>query len=179
MLNRDDAVLVFIDVQGRLHELMVEKDALDANLEKLIRAAKLLDVPIIGTEQIPEKLGPTSEPFKGLLGDVPMVGKTTFSCCGDAGFSAAFQALEKKQAILIGIETHVCVYQTAIELLEQGFAVFVAADAVSSRTAQNKALALEAMKQAGAVILPTESILMALQKDAAEPTFRELLKLIK
>lgn len=179
MLNRDDAILIFIDVQGRLHEIMHEKEELDANLGKLIQAAQLLDVPILGTEQIPEKLGPTSEPFKSMLGDVPMIGKTTFSCCGDEGFSSAFQSLEKKQAILIGIETHVCVYQTAIDLLEQGIEVFVAADAVSSRVAENKILALEAMKQAGAVILPTESILMALQKDAAEPTFRELLKLIK
>lgn len=179
MLNRNNAVLIFIDVQGRLHEIMHEKDMLDANLGKLIEGAKLLEVPIIGTEQIPEKLGATSEPFLSMLEGFPMLGKSSFSCCGAPEFTEKLQSMGKKQAILIGIETHVCVYQTAIELLEQGIEVFVAAEAVSSRAAENKALALEAMKQAGAVILPTESILMALQKDAADPTFRGLLKLIK
>ena len=179
MLNKENAVLVFIDVQGRLHEIMADKDTLDANLEKLIQGANLLEVPIIATEQIPEKLGATSEPFGTMLAGASTIGKTTFSCCGDKGFVTAFEALGKRQAVLAGIETHVCVYQTAIELLEQGVEVFVAADAVSSRMAENKGLALEAMKLAGAVILPTESILMALQKDAAESTFRELLKLIK
>jgi nicotinamidase-related amidase len=179
MLNRSEAVLVFIDVQGRLHEIMHEKDVLDSNLEKLVRCAQLLEVPILGTEQIPEKLGVTSEPFKTLLADVPMLGKTAFSCCGDAAFATQFQSLEKKQAILVGIETHVCVYQTAIDLLEQGIEVFVAADAVSSRMPGNRLLALEAMRDAGAKILPTETLLFALLRDAADPAFRSLLKLIK
>jgi nicotinamidase-related amidase len=179
MLKREDAVLVFIDVQGRLHEIMHEKDVLDSNLEKLVRCAQLLEVPILGTEQIPEKLGVTSEPFKTLLADVPMLGKTAFSCCGDAVFTTQFQSLEKKQAILVGIETHVCVYQTAIDLLEQGIEVFVAADAVSSRMPGNRLLALEAMRDAGAKILPTETLLFALLRDAADPAFRSLLKLIK
>ncbi|MDF7808725.1 isochorismatase family protein [Pontiellaceae bacterium B12219] len=179
MLNRNEAVLIFIDVQGRLHEIMHEKEVLDTNLEKLIRCAQLLNVPIVGTEQIPEKLGATSEPFKTLLGEVPMLGKTAFSCCGDAAFAAQFQSLEKKQAILVGIETHVCVYQTAIDLLEQGVDVFVAADAVSSRAPENRVLALEAMRDAGAKILPTETLLFALLRDAADPAFRSLLKLIK
>ncbi len=102
MLKKNDAALIFIDVQGRLHEIMHEKDLLDANLEKLIRCATLLDLPIVGTEQIPEKLGPTSEPFKTLLEKVPMIGKTAFSCCGEPRFAEAFQALERRQAILAG-----------------------------------------------------------------------------
>lgn len=179
MLNRDDAVLIFIDVQGRLHELMSDKKTLDANMEKLIQCAKLLDVPVLGTEQIPEKLGETNEPFKSLLEGVPMVGKTTFSCCAEPFFKEMFQSLGKKQAILVGIETHVCVYQTAIDLLEQGVDVFVAADAVSSRVPENKELALEAVRDAGAMVLPTETVLFALLRDAASPHFKDLLKLIK
>ncbi|MDF7826890.1 isochorismatase family protein [Pontiellaceae bacterium B12227] len=179
MLNRDDAVLVFIDVQGRLHELMDGKETLDANMGKLIQCAQLLEVPILGTEQIPEKLGPTNEPFKTLLDGVPMIGKSAFSCYGEPEFVENFQALEKKQVILIGIEAHICVYQTAIDLLELGMEVFVAADAVSSRMLENKTLALESMRNAGAVVLPAESILMALLRDAKDPAFRELLKLIK
>ncbi|QBG49209.1 isochorismatase family protein [Verrucomicrobia bacterium S94] len=179
MLDSENTVLIFIDVQGRLHELMADKAVLDENLEKMICAAKLLDVPIIGTEQIPEKLGATNEPFKSMLEKAPMIGKTSFSCCGDEEFEAVFQSLGKRQVILAGIEAHICVYQTAVELLERGIEVFVAADAVASRADENKRLALGAIQQAGGVILPTESLLMALQKDAASPTFRGLLRLIK
>ncbi|MDZ8118383.1 isochorismatase family protein [Pontiella sp. NLcol2] len=180
MLDSNNAVLIVIDVQGRLHEFMADKDVLDANLEKLIGAAKLLNIPMIGIGQIPEKPGETSEPFRSMPEHVPMVGKTTFSCCGDPGFDAVFQGRGKKQVILAGIEApHICVYETAVELLDRGVEVFVAADAVSSRTAYKIELALEAIRQVGGVILPTESILMALQKDAASPTFRGVLRLIK
>ena len=159
--------------------MMDAKETLDANLEKLIRCAKLLEVPIIGTEQIPEKLGATSEPFAALLENVPRIGKSAFSCCGEPAFSETFQSLGKRQAILTGIETHVCVYQTAIDLLEDGVEVFVAADAVSSRDPANRALALQAMRDAGAKIIPTETVLFALLRDAADPHFKELLQLIK
>lgn len=179
MLNRDEAVLLFIDVQGKLHEIMPEKKLLDGNLEKLIRCAQLLELPILGTEQLPEKLGATNEPFKSLLEGVPMIRKSAFSCCGEPAFMAAFQSLEKRQAILVGIEAHVCVYQTAIDLLEAGLEVFVVADAVSSRVPENKALALQAMRDAGAKIVPTETVLFALLRDAADPRFKPLLKLIK
>lgn len=179
MLNRTKAVIVFIDVQGRLHELMVEKESLDANMEKLIQCAQLLEIPLLGTEQLPEKLGPTNEPYKTLLEGVPMIGKSSFSCCDDLAFMELFHAVEKKQVILMGIESHICVYQTAVDLLEQGIEVYVAADAVSSRVQEHKELALDAMRQAGAVVLPTESILMALLRDAKDPSFRALLKLIK
>ena len=179
MLKRDEVVLVFIDVQGKLHEIMDGKDVLDGNLVRMIECARLLEVPILGTEQIPEKLGPTNEPFKSLLADALMIGKSAFSCCGEPKFMKAFQSLGKRQAVLVGIETHVCVYQTAIDLLEAGTEVFVIADAVSSRSLNNKMLALQAMRDAGAKIIPAETALFALLRDAADPCFKGLLKLIK
>ncbi len=179
MLKRNDVVLVFIDVQGRLHEVMHEKDLLDANLGKMIRCVQLLEIPMVGTEQIPEKLGRTSEPFKSLFLDAPMVRKSAFSCCGEPRFMEAFRATGKQQAMLIGIETHVCVYQTAMDLMANGVEVFVVADAVSSRAVENKTLALQAMSDAGAKIIPTETALFALLRDAADPRFKDLLKLIK
>ena len=179
MLKTDDTVLVFIDVQGRLHEIMHEKEGLDANLERLIRCAGLLEIPILVTEQIPEKLGPTNEPFRALLAGAKTVSKTAFSCCGDLKFLTELRAAGRGQVILVGIETHVCVYQTAMDLLATEYDVFVAADAVSSRSLENKTLALQAMRDAGARVLPTESILFALLRDAADPRFKELLKLIK
>jgi nicotinamidase-related amidase len=179
MLRREDAVLVFIDVQGKLHDIMYEKSVLDANLDRLVRCAQLLDIPVIGTEQLPGKLGPTSEPFRTLLSGAPMTAKSAFSCWGEPEFVGAFQAAGRRQAVLCGIETHVCVYQTALDLLAENFEVFVAADAVSSRSPGNKGLALESMRRAGADILPAESILFALLRDAADPRFRDVLGLVK
>lgn len=179
MLKREETVLVFIDVQGRLHAIMSDKETLDANMGKLIQCAKLLEVPILGTEQIPEKLGSTNEPFRSQLADIPVVGKSAFSCCGEPAFMEQLERLGRQQFILVGIETHVCVYQTAIDLMEFGSEVFVAADAVSSRSPENKAWALQAMRDAGAKILPTESLLFALLRDAKDPAFKDLLKLIK
>lgn len=179
MLKKENAVLIFIDVQGKLHEIMHEKKTLDANLERMVRCAQLLEIPILVTEQIPEKLGATSEPFKSLLAAAPTIAKTSFSCCGDLSFQDALRSTNRRQAILIGIETHVCVYQTAMDLLADGIEVFVLADAVSSRMPENKALALEAMRDAGTKILSTESGMFALLRDAADPRFKDLLKLIK
>ena len=179
MLNRDEAVLIFIDVQRRLAEKMHDKRSLFANLECMISCAQNLEVPILLTEQIPEKLGGTTERFRLMLESIMAIEKTSFSCCGEPVFSDAFDALEKKQAILVGIEAHVCVYQTALDLLADGIEVFVIADAVSSRTPENKALALEAMRDAGAKIIPTETAVFTLLRDAADPCFKELLKLIK
>lgn len=179
MLKRDDAVLVFIDVQGRLAAIMHDKEALDANLARMIGGAKLLELPILGTEQIPEKMGATNEPFRSLLDGVQMIGKSTFSCCGEPEFMEALQAVGKRQVILVGIEAHICVYQTAIDLLEEGVEVFVVADAVSSRAPENRALALQAMRDAGARVIPTETVLFALLRDAADPRFKPLLKWVK
>lgn len=178
MLKQEESVLIFIDVQGRLHTMMHAKDKLDSNLEKMIRCAQLLQVPIFATEQLPEKLGSTPEPFKTLLADASWIEKSTFSCWGDPNFVKQFRAINKNQAILIGIESHICVYQTALDLLDHGIDVFVVADAVSSRDPANKTLALQAMSDAGAKIIPTETALFALLRDAADPRFKDLLKLI-
>jgi len=179
MLMRDEVVLVFIDVQGKLHEIMHAKETLDGNLARMVECAKLLEVPILVTEQIPEKLGSTSEPFKTLLADVPVIAKSAFSCCGEPKFMEAFHPLGKRQVILVGIETHVCVYQTAMDLLEADVEVFVATDAVASRSLENKQLVLQAMRDAGAKVLPVETLLFALLRDAADPQFKAVLKLIK
>lgn len=179
MLKRDNVVLVFIDVQGRLHELMHEKELLDHNLEKLVRCADMLNVPVVRTEQIPEKLGLTSEPFKTLLTHAPGVSKSSFSCWGEPRFVEVFQAFGKRKAILVGIEAHVCIYQTALDLLEEGIEVLVISDAVSSRVPENKALALQAMRDEGAKIISTEMALFALLRDAGDPNFKKLLQLVK
>jgi len=179
MLNKDDSVLIFIDVQRSLAEAMHDKRHLFKNLERMVKGAQVLDVPILLTEQLPDKLGGTAEKFKMILESLVVVEKSAFSCCGEPAFVDAFQALGRKQAILVGIEAHVCVYQTALDLLADGIEVYVVADAVSSRTAENRDLALQALREEGAKIIPTETALFALQRDAANPGFKDLLKLIK
>jgi len=179
MLNYEQSVLLFIDVQGRLHEMMDEREALDRCLKQLLEGAALLEIPLLVTEQLPEKLGRTNEPFCSLLVDAPVFAKSTFSCCGEPQFMKALEAVEKKQVVLVGIETHVCIFQTGMDLLKLGYKVVVAADAVSSRSPKNKELALHALRNAGATILPAESILFAWLQDAEKPQFRDLLRLIK
>lgn len=179
MLRKDDAVLVFVDVQGRLAEVMDGVDVLNRNLERMVKGMQLLEVPVLVTEQLPDKLGPTQEPYRSLLQGSEPIAKSAFSCCGEPLFMEALNAYDRKQVVLVGIEAHVCVYQTAMDLVEQGFEVVVVADAVGSRCPQNKALALAAMREAGAEILPTESVLFALIRNAAAPWFKELLGLIK
>ena len=178
MLKRDNAVLVFIDVQGRLSELVDGAEALFANLRRLLQGMNALDVPVIVTEQIPEKLGPTREEFQEFI-KTPAITKTSFGCCGDPNF---FQTLEKtgrKQIILCGIETHVCVYQTAIELLATGHKVYVVADAVSSRDPANKTLALRRMENEGVRLTGTEMVLFELLGDAKDPAFKSILQIVK
>ncbi|HNZ35936.1 MAG TPA: isochorismatase family protein, partial [Syntrophales bacterium] len=123
-----------IDMQGNLYESMQDKSFLLENVRKLVRGMQVFGIPVIVTEQIPEKLGPTIEPVVSLLPDAPRIPKSDFSCCGEEKIMKALKALERQQVLLCGIETHVCVYQTAVDLLGFGYDVHLVADAVSSRT---------------------------------------------
>lgn len=176
MLTANRCLLVIVDVQGRLAEVMHGRDELFANINRLSKAARLLDVSALVTEQLPDKLGPTREEISASLSEVPVISKSSFSCCGETGFSEALKASDKDQVILCGIEAHICILQTALELREQGFEVFVVADAVSSRDPENKRLALERMRQHGAEIVVTESVMFEWLRDAAHPAFREVRK---
>lgn len=178
MLKRENAVLIFIDVQGRLSDQVDDSESLFVNLHRLFQGMDALGVPVIVTEQIPEKLGPTREEFQEFIKE-PVISKTSFGCCGEQKF---FQTLEKtgrKQVILCGIETHVCVYQTAMELLATGHKVYVIADAVSSRNPANKALALRRMENEGVRLTGTEMVLFELLGDAKDPAFKSILQIVK
>jgi nicotinamidase-related amidase len=179
MLHRDDAVLVIIDVQGKLAELMHDKDQLWRNLQRLVRGVRVLGLPILWNEQVPEKLGPTIEPLRELLGDLQPMPKNSFSCCGNRAFLEALAKSGRKQALLAGIETHICVYQTAMGLLEHGYEVQVAADAVSSRFAHNRQIGLDRMRDAGATITSTEMALFEMLGKAEGPAFSEIVKIVK
>ena len=178
MLNPQDAVLVVIDIQGKLAGLMHEREALYDNAAKMIKGAQVLEIPVIWTEQNPDGLGPTILEIAKLMQTEP-IPKFAFSCCGEAKFMQALRDINRRQVLLTGIETHVCVYQTAVELLADGYEVHVVADAVSSRTFANKRLGLARMKDAGAKITGTEMALFEMLKVAQGDKFKQIIKIVK
>lgn len=179
MLTRENSVLLVVDVQGKLAQLMHEKAALFANLARIIKGAQVLDVPIIVTEQNPAGLGPTIAELAPLLTDVQPISKMSFSCSDNEQFMQELHTLGRKQVLMTGIETHICVYQTTQSLCDLGYDVQVVTDAVSSRTAANKAIGLERMREAGAHMTSTEMALYELLQVAEGPAFKEILKIVK
>jgi nicotinamidase-related amidase len=179
MLRIDNCCLVVVDVQGKLALLMHEKETFLPNIQILIKAAKILNIPVLWCQQAPQALGATLPQIAELLEDNEPIDKFCFSCCDNDQFNSRLKALNRNQIILCGIETHVCIYQTAVHLKDAGYQVTVIADAVSSRSESNKIFALNKMQTMGVDISTTEMALFELLKTAEHPDFRQIAKLIK
>ena len=179
MLEIQNSCLVVVDVQGKLAQLMYGKDVLFKNIQILIRAAQILKIPLLWCQQCPDALGPTVPEIAELLTDHEPIDKAAFSCCGVEPFNSTLNELARNQILLCGIETHVCIFQTAVDLVRKGFEVSVIADAVSSRTLANKQIGLERVAAEDATIYSTEMVLFELLRTAEHPRFREIAKLIK
>ncbi|WP_163372465.1 hydrolase [Endozoicomonas acroporae] len=179
MLNLDTTVLVVVDVQSKLATLMHEHESLFDNIVTMVKGARLLNMPILWLEQVPEKLGGTIPELADELSDFSPVRKTSFSACGEPAFMSALEQTGSRQVLLAGIETHICVYQTAMDLLAGGYEVEVLVDAVSSRTLQSKEVALDKMSALGADLTTVEMALFELMKSADAPQFRDVARLIK
>jgi nicotinamidase-related amidase len=179
MLSRAAAVLVIIDIQGNLAQAMFDKDNLFANTIKLIKGFKVLNLPIIVTEQTPQKLGKTLPSIAAELEGITPIGKESFSCWLDARFREQLEALSRRHVVLLGIESHVCVYQTALDLISNGYTAHLVADAISSRTPENREIGINAMKSAGAHLTSTEMVLFELLRTAADSKAREIFKIVK
>jgi nicotinamidase-related amidase len=179
MLSIDNCVLVIVDVQGKLAQLMYDKEKLFANLVRMVKGAKILGIPVLWNEQNPVGLGPTIPELAELLTDQAPLAKSSFSCCGNQNFAEQLQRLGRRQVLLVGIETHVCVYQTAVDLIAKDYDVQVVADAVSSRTLANKQIGLERMRGYGATITSAETALFELLRVADGPKFKEISRLVK
>lgn len=179
MLDIDKSSLVVVDVQGKLAMLMHGRDALFKNIRILIQAAKILDIPILWCQQVPAALGPTVPEIAELLAGSEPINKASFSCCGHDQFISKLNSINRRQVLLCGIETHVCIYQTAVDLKEMGSTVNVIADAVSSRTLDNKQIALSKMQTMGIGIWSTEMALFEMLKTADHPKFKQIAKLVK
>jgi len=177
MVQSRQPLLVVVDIQGNLFRAMDDRDNLLKNSRKLIQGAKILGLPVIVTEQ--NNIGATVPEIVELLPECPPIRKDSFSCCGEERFLSALTDLAPQEAILCGIEAHVCVFQTALDLRHRGCRVQVAADAVSSRTATNREIALRRLETSGVILTSTEMVLFELLRTAADPRARDLFKVIK
>ncbi len=178
-LHREDAVLVIVDIQERLAAAMGDRQKVIANCLHLINAAGLLRIPILITEQYPKGLGPTVSEIKDALESYNPIEKIAFSCCGEQKFLDELASVGKRKIILAGMETHVCVLQTCIGLLKEGHSVHVVRDAVCSRKTDDYTTGVEYMRDAGATITCTETILFQLLEKAGTEEFKIISKRIK
>ncbi len=178
-LKRDGSGLVVIDIQERLLPAIWERERVVLNAARLIQGAAILGLPLLATEQYRKGLGVTVPAIAAAMpGFVPLE-KLTFSACGVPGFLRALQEKHLSQAILCGIETHVCVLQTCLDLLDAGLRVVVVSDAISSRTPENHRVGLDRMRAAGAEIASTEMVLFELLERAGTAEFKQVLALVK
>ena len=180
-LKKEDCMLVVVDIQERLCNTM-EKDFKDTFLKNgiiLIRSAKACDIPIIVSEQYPKGLGRTIPEVITHLDDIPRLGKMSFSCYRDLILRNSIDSLGKKTVIVCGIEAHVCVMQTVIDLMTAGYSVAVASDAVCSRRTHDRVMALDAMARLGALVYSTETIVFMLMEKAGTELFRQVSPLFK
>lgn len=179
MISRSSAALIVIDIQSSLFQAMQNKESLLINAAKVVKGVKVFNLPTIVTEQIPEKLGQTIPALAQELGGSDRIGKESFSCWENDIFREKLKSFSRREAIIIGIESHVCVYQTAVDLIDNGYSVHVVADAVSSRTKENSDVALAAMKSAGAYLTSSEMVLFELLRSAGDAKFKEIHKIVK
>jgi nicotinamidase-related amidase len=179
MITTENTALVLIDVQEKLVPAMHDKEALLNNLKKMVKGARILGLPILLTEQNPAGLGPTVPEIAELLPEEKPVSKFSFSSCGTEQFIEELKAVKRQNILIVGMEAHVCVYQTAADLVNLNYDVQVVADAVASRTLENKKIGLEKSKAAGAGITSTEIALFELVKIAKGDKFKEIIKIVK
>jgi len=179
MLNSVEAVLVMVDFQGRLAEIVDRSDLVVRNALRLVNGCQALALPILPTVQVPEKLGPILPELADALNGVEPISKTSFSALREPGFLVALDETNRKQVILTGIEAHVCVLQTGLDLLDAGYLVHVLSDGIFSRTAENHNLALQRLHDAGATVSSVEMVLFELIRTSKHPAFRTISKLVK
>jgi nicotinamidase-related amidase len=179
LLDREHTGLVIVDVQTKLLAVMGQGDRVITNLKRLLHLARLFNLPVVLTEQYPRMIGSTHPEIKGALPVYDPIQKMDFNCCAVESFNECLKTKGVINIILTGVESHICVFQTCLSLLERGHNVHVPQDAVDSRTHENWHVGIELMKNAGAVITSTETVIFQILKKAGTKEFKEMLKLIK
>ena len=179
LFTRENSLVLLVDYQERFAPHLFENESTIKNIKLLISGAKIYNVPIIATEQVPEKLGPTINELKVLLADSVFISKKAMSCCGQAGFLDQLKKRNIKQIAVCGIEAHVCVLQTCLDLLNATYQVHLVVDAVTCRIPYNRQIALEKIKSAGGIISSVETILFEMAYEAGSEEFKRLQNLFK
>lgn len=177
--RRDDSGLLVVDLQEKFLAPIVDKDAVLHRAKFLIESAQILGVPILATEQYATRMGSTVPEILELLGDAHRVDKLCFSACGSDGLFDEFLNLGRKQVVIAGIETHICVTQSCLDLISNGFEVFLAADAVSCRIPMAHEVALKRLRHAGVVVTHSESVVYEWMHQAGTEEFKKVLDLVK
>ena len=177
--RREDSVLALVDCQDRLWKVIHDRDALERSCRILLQGARLLDIPILVTEQYAKGLGPTIPGIRELLGEARVIGKSAFSSAGEPAFIEALEALERGTLVVAGIEAHICVAQTALDGLAWGYKVHVVSDAVGTRDPANREVGLGRMRDQGAVVTSVESVLFDWMGSCEDPVFKQVQELIK
>lgn len=176
-VRRSDCVLLVIDVQDRIIATIAEHETTVANIKALIGAARVLDVPVIATQQ--QNLGEYVPELKDLLPNAPNFQKFSFSCCGDPAIMRKLGEMSKKTVIVCGIETHICVLQTVLDLLTHGYSVLLVRDGTSSHASIDRETAIERMRGAGAMVGTAEAVVYELTEKAGTDRFRKILEIVK
>lgn len=179
MLNINDTLLLIIDVQDRLVGMLKNSEEIVKNNMILAKSARILAIPTIATEQYPHGLGSTILEIRENISAENIFEKTTFSAIENNQILEKIKSYHPKNIVLTGIETHICVYQTALELIKEGFNVYVVKNAVSSRKTKDYRTALELMRDYGAKLTCVETVLFELLKTSTHPNFKEIQSLIK
>ena len=178
-LNKDNTGLLIIDVQEKLMQVMGQKKRVADNIAKLVLLSKLFNFPVILTEQYPKWLGPTLPELAKSLPSYEPITKFHFNCCDVDAFNNRLDSEDLRNIIITGVESHICVFQTCVTILERGYKVHVPRDAVDSRTEENWRVGLDLMKQAGAVITSTETVIYQILKKTGTKEFKKMLKVMR
>ena len=179
LIDAATSCLLVIDIQAKLNPVMFAPERAPSGAAKLLMGADMLGVPAVVTEQYPKGVGQTVDDLLDFMPEGSPMEKNTFSCMADEAFQARFQALGKKQAVIAGIEAHICVLQTALSLLAEGIEVFVVEDATASRTPENHCAGLERIRDEGGRIVTVEMVLFEWLKRSGTPEFKQISQLIK
>ena len=178
-LTSEDTVVLMVDVQQRLLPTIDRHGPLTRACEDLLAGLGLLGLPVILTEQFRRLLGPTVDSVRDRLPGVEPLPKMTFDCCGEPAFADALERTERRQVIVAGIETHVCVLQTACSLARMGYGVFLAADACGSRKREDHDMALHVMRKRGVTVATVEMLVFQLLGTAESREYRQFVKILK
>lgn len=177
LMNVNDTALLVVDVQEKLMPHIANHEKIIPNISRLVDAAKLCAIPVVATEQYPKGLGATIAEVGDRLSD-PCLEKLTFSCVGDEAVRTQLSKLSRPKILLCGVETHVCIQQTAFDLMSEGYTVFLALDAISSRHEEDRQVALRRMESHGVIVTTVEACLFEWCQQAGTDLFREVRKLV-